>query len=133
MITPTGSLTTLYNFCPLAGCLDGSAPIAKLMEAANHELYGTTTTGGVNNAGVILTITPTGTFSTIYSFCSQANCADGGSPYAPLIQTRNGDFYGTTTSTAYRFTPSGTLVILYTFCPANTCDGFLPLSFLPLA
>jgi uncharacterized repeat protein (TIGR03803 family) len=44
--------STLYNFCSARGCIDGSSPYGGL---TLHEgkLYGTTTAGGLNNAGVI--------------------------------------------------------------------------------
>ncbi len=33
-------------------------------------------------------------FNTLYSFCSQANCADGVHPLAGLMQASDGNFYG---------------------------------------
>jgi hypothetical protein len=44
--------------------------------------------------GTIFGITPTGTLTTVYSFCSLADCADGAGPVG-LIQDSNGDLYGT--------------------------------------
>ena len=35
--------------------------------------------------------------TTLYSFCSETNCADGAGPLAGLLQATNGTFYGTTT------------------------------------
>src|SRR5262249_45106673 len=35
-------------------------------------------------------------FQTLYSFCSLANCADGQTPLAPLVQDAVGNLYGTT-------------------------------------
>jgi uncharacterized repeat protein (TIGR03803 family) len=60
-------------------------------------LYGTTGIGGANGAGgTIFKITPTGSQTTLYSFCAQSGCADGEYPPAGLIQGTNGKFYGTT-------------------------------------
>jgi len=36
--------------------------------------------------------------STLYSFCSQTNCADGAEPAGPLIMDAAGNLYGTTMS-----------------------------------
>ena len=92
-ITPTGTLTTLHRF----NGTDGATPYAWLVQAANGDLYGTTYAGGANNGGgTVFKITPGGTLTTLYSFCSQSGCTDGGSPYAGLVQDTNGDFYGTT-------------------------------------
>jgi hypothetical protein len=48
------------------------------------------------NYGTIFKITPSGTLTTLYSFCSQTECSDGEYPEAVLVQGTNGDFYGTT-------------------------------------
>ena len=47
--------------------------------------------------GTIFKITPSGTLTTLYSFCSQSGCARTAQlPAAGLIQDTNGTFYGTT-------------------------------------
>jgi uncharacterized repeat protein (TIGR03803 family) len=95
-ITPGGKLTTLYSFCAQANCADGFYPNG-LTQATNRDFYGTTNQGGANNgAGTVFKITPAGTLTTLYSFCSQSNCADGYGPVGALVQATNGDFYGTT-------------------------------------
>ncbi|MGA3042828.1 MAG: choice-of-anchor tandem repeat GloVer-containing protein, partial [Bryobacteraceae bacterium] len=142
-ITPSGALTALYDFCSQSGCTDGKAPAAGLVQAANGDLYGTTSFGGANTnsanpdgAGTIFKITPSGTLTTLYSFCSQANCADGENPYTGLVQATNGDLYGTVYSggtmgggTIFKITPSGALTTLYNFCSKSGCvDGDLPLA-----
>src|ERR1035441_6132619 len=53
-ITPSGMLTTLYNFCsqPVSGeCTDGANPYAALVQATNGDFYGTTVDGGANEIG----------------------------------------------------------------------------------
>jgi uncharacterized repeat protein (TIGR03803 family) len=116
-ITPGGALTTLYSFCPQIGCTDGRYPYAGLVQASNGDFYGTTSEGGANNDGTIFEITPSGTLTTLYSFCSESGCTDGVHPSAALVQASNGDFYGTTNSggaygygTVFEITPSGTLM-----------------------
>jgi uncharacterized repeat protein (TIGR03803 family) len=134
-ITPGGTLTTLYSFCPQTNCTDGAGPQAGLVQAANGDLYGTTIGGGANDDGTIFKITPGGTLTTLYSFCSQTNCADGANPWAGLVQAANGDLYGTTQSgganvyygTVFKITPGGTLTTLYSFCSQTNCtDGATP-------
>jgi uncharacterized repeat protein (TIGR03803 family) len=98
-ITPSGALTTLYNFCSQSGCTDGYSPRGKLVQATDGNLYGTTVGGGVSalNHGTIFRITPNGTLTTLYGFCSQSGCIDGAYPIA-LIQATDGNLYGTTES-----------------------------------
>jgi uncharacterized repeat protein (TIGR03803 family) len=92
-ITPAGALTTLYNFGSQSG--DGANPNA-LVEASNGELYGTTEAAGANGAGTIFKVTPSGTLTTLYNFCSQTSCTDGADPQGGLVQDTNGSLYGTT-------------------------------------
>ena len=134
-ITPGGTLTTLYSFCSLGyPCADGSYPFAALVQATNGDFYGTTYSGGANNAGTVFRITANGTLTTLYSFCSQPSCADGAYPNAGLIQATNGDLYGTTFGatnttygTVYKITRSGTLTTIYNFCQIRVCaDGSNP-------
>jgi uncharacterized repeat protein (TIGR03803 family) len=148
-ITPTGTLTTLYSFCSQTNCTDGAVPYAGLVQAIDGNLYGTTYSGGTNTdvvcgssgCGTVFKISPSGTLTTLYSFCSQSGCTDGANPYAGLIQTHSGDLYGTTLSgvsngvcapsgcgTVFKITTSGALTTLHTFCLQDDCflDGALP-------
>ncbi len=134
-ITPGGTLTTLYSFCPQNGCLDGQFPYAGLAQGSDGNFYGTATGGGANKWGTVFKITPGGTLTTLYTFCSQGGCTDGGAPYAGLVQGTDGNFYGTTsrgsgtnlTGTVYKISPAGTLTTLYSFCSQSGCtDGSLP-------
>ena len=105
-ITPAGALTTLHAFCATGDCRTAHIPLAPVLASANGDLYGTTLGGGLYNCndcfpeypgcGTIFKIAPNGAFTTLYNFCSQANCADGMQPSAPLIRGSNGDIYGTT-------------------------------------
>ncbi len=95
-ITPGGTLTTLYNFCSQDGCTDGYLPYAGLTLGNDGNLYGSTEYGGDDGAGTAFKITPGGMRTTLYNFCSQSNCTDGGVPVAALIQDTNGKLYGTT-------------------------------------
>src|ERR1017187_3960668 len=137
-ITPGGTLTTLYSFCSQTNCTDGAYPSAGLVQAANGDLYGTTSgggAGGANSDGTVFKITPGGTLTTLYNFCSQTNCADGVGPEAGLVQAANGNLYGTTYGgansygTVFKITPSGTLTTLYSFGGQNgSANGIHPVA-----
>jgi uncharacterized repeat protein (TIGR03803 family) len=125
-ITPSGALTTVFNF----DTTDGAGPEAPLVQATNGNLYGTTAAGGANNAGTVFRMTPSGRVTTLYSFCSQSGCPDGYSPGAGLVQATNGDFYGTTDGgganddgTVFKIAPSGELKTLDSFCYQSGCPG----------
>jgi uncharacterized repeat protein (TIGR03803 family) len=127
-ITPDGTLTTIYAFCSQFGCADGLGPAAELLLSTNGNFYGTTSGGGANSAGTVFTITPDGTLTTLYSFCSQSNCSDGSAPWGS-VQGTDGNFYGTAFAggdtnncnppsgcgTVFQMTPAGVLKTLYTF------------------
>ncbi len=135
-ITPSGTLTTLYSFCPHSGCADGQNPYAGLVQGTDGNFYGTTLNGGANGSGTVFEITPTGTLTTLYNFCPQSGCADGQYPYAGLVQGSDGNFYGTTYQgganndggTVFQITPSSrTLTTLHSFCAQSGClDGMNP-------
>jgi uncharacterized repeat protein (TIGR03803 family) len=140
-ITPSGTLTTLYSFCAQTGCTDGANPAAALVQATSGNLYGTTSAGGANGDGTVFEITPSGTLTTLYSFCSESGCPDGLSPNG-LVQATNGNLYGTTfqggandncpqytgCGTVFEITPTGTLTTVYSFCPKSypCTDGVNP-------
>lgn len=54
-VTPAGKLTTLYSFCSLSACADGSLPEAPLIQGSDGDFYGTTGAGGGsgNNGGTV--------------------------------------------------------------------------------
>ena len=128
-MTPTGTITYLYSFCALSNCADGSSPIDPLVQASNGNFYGTTTTGGncppYNSCGTIFEITPTGKFTLLFSFTPPTLA--GTTPYAPLVQGRDGNFYGSANNDIFKMTPRGKVTSLYTFCSLPNCaDGKLP-------
>lgn len=55
-ITPSGQLTTLYNFCSQGGCADGNEPEGSLMQATNGVFYGTTAEGGSQGDGTVFSV-----------------------------------------------------------------------------
>jgi uncharacterized repeat protein (TIGR03803 family) len=120
-ISPSGTLTTLWNFCREKNsngfCSDGDQPMAGLTLVIGGDLYGTTFGGGEHNAGTVFKITPAGELTTIYSFCSLSGCADGLNPNAgtALIQGTDGNLYGSTSNNFFRLTPAGKLTTLYAY------------------
>jgi uncharacterized repeat protein (TIGR03803 family) len=94
-LTPSGTESILYRF---SGFPDGAAPYAGLVIDSGGKLYGTTVRGGSNDYGTVFELTPTGSESVLYSFCSEANCTDGIGPEAPLTLDQSGNLYGTTVS-----------------------------------
>jgi uncharacterized repeat protein (TIGR03803 family) len=137
-ITPSGELTTMYGFCAQgSSCTDGKAPSAAVVQAASGDFYGTTYGGGAYGSGTIFKVTPSGTLTTLYSFCSQAGCADGELPSTPLVQTASGNLYGVTLQgginnpscffgwgTIFKITPTGSFTTLHSFCSETGCtDG----------
>jgi uncharacterized repeat protein (TIGR03803 family) len=127
-ITPSGMLTTLHSF----DLTDGQFPAAGLAQGTDGNFYGTTFgAGGEDNSyGTVFKITPSGTLTTLYSFCSTGICTTGYQPSAPLVQATDGNFYGTTQGggslglgTVFEITPSGSLTTLHSF---DGTDGHDP-------
>jgi uncharacterized repeat protein (TIGR03803 family) len=142
-ITPAGNLTTLYNFCSQADCGDGYVGWTSpgLIQATNENFFGTTYGGGANGYGTTFEITPAGKLTTLYSFCSETNCADGSYALDALFQGSDGNFYGTTNEggdgayctvvggcgTVFKITPAGKVTTIYSFCNLKNCsDGSTP-------
>lgn len=139
-VTPSGTLTTLYNFCSAPSCDDGDEPATSLVQGSDGNLYGTTERGGVSGWGVVFAISPAGTLSTVHSFCLQPNCADGSWPTGALTLGNDGNFYGTTLhggavgacpdntgcGTVFKITPSGALTTLHSFQGVLANDGAYP-------
>ena len=147
---PAQILTTLHTFAGHPN--DGYLPNG-LMQGRDGNFYGTTLWGGANGecsdpaggCGTVFKLTPGGTLTILYSFCSQPNCADGAEPGGTLLQAADGNFYGTAYAggvshdcsgayvsgcgTIFKITPRGALTTLYRFCPQTGCaDGEGPSS-----
>jgi uncharacterized repeat protein (TIGR03803 family) len=133
-VTTAGKLTVLHSF----DGTDGVSPDGTLVQDASGNLYGVTQFGGANTActafgadgcGTVFKITPSGDFTSLYSFCSLANCADGATPTGGLVLGADGNLYGTTSfsganyqdcsgygcGTIFKITTTGTLTTLHSF------------------
>ncbi len=107
---------------------DGADPEAGLIQGIDGNFYGTTAggvggdLGSANSHGTVFKITPSGTLTNLYSFCSQANCTDGADPEARLLQGIDGNFYGTTQcggAAAHGLVNPGGMVDLRIPCSTN--------------
>jgi uncharacterized repeat protein (TIGR03803 family) len=131
------TVTTLVSFHAKLGFSPNG-----LVQATNGDFYGTAFDGGSGKGGTVFRMTPSGTLTTLYSFCSvpgQTDCTDGYQPLFGVIQASDGNLYGTTSSdgthvdntgkggTIFRITPAGTFTSLYSFCAQTNCtDGTGP-------
>jgi uncharacterized repeat protein (TIGR03803 family) len=69
--------------------------------------------------------------TTLYSFCSESSCLDGGQPTVGLVQGTDGNFYGATTyggasgdGTVFEISPVGKFTLRHTF---DAVDGASPM------
>ena len=136
---------------------DGALPAGGVISHGGY-LYGTTPSGAnnapsppylcgfSNGCGSVFRVNiASGKLTTIYKFCSQPNCTDGGHPVAGLVY-KNGAYYGTTETggnstsglgagTVFKLSPPAKgetgwkETVLYAFCSlANCADGNNPQS-----
>ena len=128
-LTPSASGWTesiLYSF---QGLDDGQNPVGGLILDQAGNLYGTTFDGGVNGGGTVYELSPSGTFTTLYSFTGGY-----GGPYNKLTLDAQGNLYGFTNAegtygygSVFKLTPGNsgwTLTDLYDF--TNGTDGGSP-------
>ncbi|MGC1371393.1 MAG: choice-of-anchor tandem repeat GloVer-containing protein [Candidatus Sulfotelmatobacter sp.] len=121
-LTPQGELTAFYTFCSHPSCVDGSSPEFGPTQGKDGNLYGTTSTGGANNLGMVYKLTLSGELTVLHSFCL---CAEGWYPNS-LVEDGKGGFYGSTLEagshqygTIFHLTGQGQLTTLYNFCDSQ--------------
>jgi uncharacterized repeat protein (TIGR03803 family) len=132
-ISTAGKLTVIHSFCSQGSgaCSDGGIPKGGLVQGPDGNIYGTTSFTGAAG-GTVFKATPSGAFSTIYTFCVEGgSCANGSLPEGPLTVGSDGNLYGTTYfggsgggGTIYKLTLSGTLTTLHNFGTEN--DSSVP-------
>jgi uncharacterized protein (TIGR03437 family) len=109
-----------------------------MVQGTDGNFYGVGGWFFLSTPGMVFKVTPDGTVSTLYTYCSQPACADGSFPNA-LILGSDGNFYGTTTSggsgvdttsnrltgngTVFKITSAGVFTTIYTF---KGTDGAFP-------
>ncbi len=128
------NLSFPYTF---GGGADGSVPrFGELVFDQAGNIYGTTSTGGNNNNGVVFELSPSQggwTEQPIYQFTGSP---DGSTPFNGVIFDSAGNLYGTTMlggqygfGTVFELSPSGggwTERVLYSFQNGN--DGSFPIA-----
>jgi uncharacterized repeat protein (TIGR03803 family) len=127
-ISPTGQFKLLYTFCSSAKCADGGNPGFPPIQGRDGNFYGTTSTGGTNEGGVVYELTPSGTYTVLHNFCAPNDntCKTGAVP-SQLVQDTNGNFFGTTSSgveVVFEFTSKHQYLVLHTF--HSTAGGTFP-------
>jgi uncharacterized repeat protein (TIGR03803 family) len=122
----------LYDF---PGKPEGCCPQhpSVMAQGRDGDLYGITTTGGVNNVGTIFKISPTGGLTLLFSF----DTTHGSTPIGGLLLGLDGNLYGTAElggahgfGTIFKITPAGVLTVIYDF--AGETDGGFPVAALIL-
>lgn len=132
-IDSSGAQSVLHSF--ENDQTDSCYPYAGVIEDASGNLYGTTTGTGLDGQdyGTVYKLTPGGSFTVLYWFCSNYYCTDGSDPIGGLVLDKEGNLYGTTGlggangyGTIFRYSADGTLTTLYSFRGGN--DGGMPLA-----
>jgi uncharacterized repeat protein (TIGR03803 family) len=123
-VTPSGTLTTLYQF----DFTNGAQPYSSPVLGNDGNFYGVTYSGGAYGGGTFYKLTPQGEFTAVYSFGEFA--ADPARPTAPLVQAANGNFYSVVSQgganndgAVFGITPSGNFTVLHNF---DGTDGYFP-------
>ena len=106
-----------------------------ILQGSDGNFYGTASNWNLAGYGTVYKLTASGTFTVLHTFTDES---DGAAPYAGLIQTTDGNFYGVTITggdphsncgTVYKVTASGTLTTLHAFAghPNDGCEPYGPL------
>lgn len=118
-------LTVLHTF----NQTDGQFSTSGLVHGSDGYLYGTAGNGGPTGCGTVFKITPSGKFTSIYSFVFGGN--DGCVPSSSVIRDASGNLYGTTdfggpanAGTVFKIDHSGHESVLYAFKGGS--DGAIP-------
>src|SRR3569833_1707962 len=116
-ISKTGAYTILHNFA--GGDTDGAYPQAAPILSNDGNIFGTTSSGGTANDGIVYQLTSGGTFNILHSFTG----ADGGAPRSQVVRTAQGTIYGTTFAgtgsanlgTFFKIASAGTFTNIHNF------------------
>ncbi len=119
-LSPAGTFTLLHDF---TGKADGGNPIVPPTQGSDGNLYGVTYGSTFNSEeSVLYKFTPSGQFSTIFTFDAE----HGFAPYTPIVQSTNGNLYIAATQggsfncgSVIVLTTSGSLKAVHSF----HCEG----------
>jgi uncharacterized repeat protein (TIGR03803 family) len=108
-LSPTGTLAIVHSF---ASSSEGSIPISPVVQAADGKFYGTTSTGGTSDQGIVYQLTSGGSFNILRNF----HGTDGSNSTAGFVQASDNFLYsvmsagGTRgTGTLYRINTTGSI------------------------
>jgi len=108
-----GATSVLFSFNRNS---TGGYPKGSLIRAGDGNFYGMTSDGGSYSGGTIFRITPSGTFTVLRHLSS---ATDGIAPQGSLVQGKDGNLYGMTSSggsksggTIFRISLTGTYTVL---------------------
>jgi len=132
-ISTNGGYTLLFSFSGTNGSFPGANPRNGLALGSDGKLYGTTESGGPDDAGTVFRASTNGDFSSLFSFGN----TNGASPEAGLVEGADGKLYGTTytgsgvtsNGTAFRISTAGAFESLVSF---NYTNGPNPIGNLAL-
>lgn len=118
---------TVHSF---TGRGDGANPLNGFVADSAGNLYGTASSGGVSNNGVVFQINAQGKETVLYKF---RGGGDGSNPQGFLIRDAAGNIYGTTSAggaygagTVFEVAPNKVETVLYSFTGKG--DGASPLA-----
>jgi uncharacterized repeat protein (TIGR03803 family) len=108
------------HYTQLVDCPPDSANPNSLLAGTDGNFYFAAQSGGFNQLGAVVRMTPDGTLSTV----AQMTAATGINPHL-LVQTQDGNFYGTTSkgpfdasTNIFRVDPAGAVTDLYNVVPS---------------
>jgi uncharacterized repeat protein (TIGR03803 family) len=126
-LSKRGRLTVLHSFT--FGTADGSYPWGTPAMDKAGNLYGTTTSGGSAQDGVVWKVSNTGKETVLHNFLSYPS--DGAQPEAGVIMDVKGNLYGTTVfggssgdGSVYKLNSKRVLTLLHSF--SYSTDGGNP-------
>ena len=141
-IAPDGTTTIFHTFEvdeSTATNVEGSDP-NPIIQGTDGNFYGSNKTGGSGGQGTIFKITPAGVLTVLYTFpldIKTNNPYNGAQP-SPIIQGKDGNFYGTTLfggpsasdtfvlGTVFSMTPAGNVTTIYAFPSGGPGDNANP-------
>lgn len=118
----SGTFSMVHCFAPT----EGRVPFASLLQASDGKLYGTTASGGTFDQGTMFSFSLSGVLTIIHSFGSSfPYIGQYQHPMGPVVESADGNFYGTTFGlwggSIFRMTPDGLVSTVTATPPTFSC------------